>query len=123
MEMRMPLDRLFTTPEELDELIDLVHDQLFDLDDFVAQIGDTRVLDVRPTSKDFRKNRIVDQSFLTIFNIAELDIVDTERIGCYDFNVISYENGWLTIHTEVPLRFRIRVTALRLRYEVRSSDA
>jgi len=108
--------------EDLECLVDLIHDEYFDLDDVSFSEGDgtvtipyRRVFHGHP-GRLIRKWLLwrthevdVIRSVLTIRNVQHYEPDDRSCIGTYSFNTVSYESGTLLIACDPNLDLRVVV--------------
>lgn len=112
---------------ELPEIIDIFHDQWFDLNsiclcktNFTLDIPFQRV-NLIDKMKQFcsfmKKGTLVDHLWvLRINQVVCFKVKDTEKIGLYDFNEITYcpDNNLIRVLTGIPLEFAVKVNAFDL---------
>lgn len=97
-----------TSPEELHRVVDALHDTWFDLDglDFNREQG-------RVTLQFWKSPRHAGHgkpdAECVISGVREVAVKDTERVGLYDLNEITYQAGALRIKTGVPLDMTLLV--------------
>ena len=99
-----------TSANALDSVIDLIHDEYFELDD-VSFSKDQGVVTI-PYRRIFHGNpgRLIRnwlicrtyeldviRSILTVRNVREYEVDDRSHIGAYSFNTMSYDNRSLLI--------------------------
>lgn len=113
----------------LREVVDRIHDLWFDLQRIhfdktegilkidLLEEDHYRVVRSRP-NQDARADLE-----LRLAHVESVDIRDTERVGFYDVNSITYDPiaKKVTISTGIPLEFHVRVAALDL--ELRRGDS
>ena len=89
---------------ELASIIDRLHDRWFDLDDIRFDKPSATV------TIPFSQDRVQ----LVIHDANDLRVDDSENIGTYDFNTITYEPEYrrLSVLTGVPLKLEIEVDTL-----------
>jgi len=84
-------------PQSIEQIVSLVHDRWFDVEaiDYDAESG---VLEIPFSDLGYVRT-------LLIGCVQSVKIVDTERVGYYDFNSISYdaEMGLVRVSTGIPL--------------------
>jgi hypothetical protein len=126
----VPIHVQCSDPDKLGSLVDLVHDQWFDLEqitydpvrgEVAIPFAYRGVEDARADRKHLipRMRVPVYQAMLRVRNVTALEIKDTERIGTYEFNTVSYElNGILRIHGTIPLEVVMHVTELDASVEI-----
>jgi hypothetical protein len=96
------------SPESLGQINDALHDRWFDVEDVEFNKPARHVrLRFRDSAKAALNNLILD-----IGNVDELLLTETEGIGVYDFNRLTFlaPSGTLRVKTGVPLRFEMRVS-------------
>ena len=120
-----------TRSEEIKLLLDLVHDEFFELDD-IAYDSEKKILDI-PFARcfhwqNYRKVRewllwrvyevSVLRCLLRVHAVSEYKLLDSEKVGRYDFNLIRFYDGPSVIEFEtcIPLKFTAKVSELRLEY-------
>ncbi|HYJ78681.1 MAG TPA: hypothetical protein VEW03_03690 [Longimicrobiaceae bacterium] len=118
-------------PDELDRLVDLVHDQWFELDEITYDQARGEVT-IPFAHQAFEKTRgsgigrlfpgtrvSVHRAAVRVRSVTALEIRDTERIGTYQFNDFTYEpGGVLRVRSSIPLGLTIHVTRLDASVEV-----
>lgn len=107
-----------TWPGDLEQIVEVVHDAFFDLDDVIAQVGSTRTMRFfqGPSSKS------QEVGLLTINDVLRVDYVDRERIGFYDLNEFAWSEGCLKVLTGVPLDLTFFVQSLYLVLTMPTND-
>jgi len=118
-------------PDKIDEISDLIHDCLFDLDDvkFDAEQSCLRIKFRRP---DPNKAKVgggfwilknvelpVVQCFLNIHQVEDFSISDPVRIGTYMLTDLEYNGGdrTLSIISAQPLEIQVTVKAFEISVE------
>jgi hypothetical protein len=113
----------------LPEVVNRIHDFWFDLQrihfDETAGVLRIDLLD-EDHYRVLRSKPVQDARAdltLRLAHVESVDIRDTERVGFYDVNSITYDPNAkkVTISTGIPLEFHIRVSALDL--ELRRGDS
>lgn len=91
---------------DLAKATEILHDCWFDVDD-VSYNAQTRLLVVRFAEKQARLSKHIYDTELTVHAVASYEIVDTEKIGCYDLNRILFNPGdkRLKFDCNIPLKF------------------
>ncbi len=124
--------RIARSAGELDVLSGLIHDSWFDLAKLLHSKADrSMVIEIAIESWDkrlyedhrvlFRRIKVPYlKAFLTIYNVDDFEIRDTEKVGTYDINWIHYDssNGTVKFETGIPLFMEVRVENLDVRLEV-----
>jgi hypothetical protein len=103
--------------EQFDALLDLIHDWFFDVNStFGSQEGDRMQLDFRINARRFLDNDDTDRVLVTVFNIRAIEIYDSERVGFYDLNKITFDEKTQAVSfvTGIPLTFKLHVSHLRI---------
>jgi hypothetical protein len=117
--------------EDLGELLDLIHDQFFNVELIEPndKLKELRIMieveDVSQSQyarkgffiKEIKKP--VYECYLIIKNVINYSIVDTEKIGFYDINKILFDDkrNAIIIETCIPIHFEILVSAFELVFE------
>jgi hypothetical protein len=116
----------FNNIQEISQIENIVHDQSFDIEEihlkkdilsikFKKEYNDKKRL---KHNLFFYKKVIIpyEKCFLNIYNVKDYKIIDSEKIGIYDFNSINYiENmGKIIINTTIPIFFEINVSKLEI---------
>jgi hypothetical protein len=121
-----------TDKEGIDELLGLIHDEFFDVDQ-IEYSPSTEVLDI-PFYRCFHGvgGRVIKAGIfsrlyelpvlrchLRVCHAREYELIDTEKIGWYDFGTIEYDAGLgkISVETNVPLKLTIMVSSFHLEYE------
>ncbi|KPK83488.1 MAG: hypothetical protein AMJ81_08150 [Phycisphaerae bacterium SM23_33] len=114
-----------TSPDRLDALMDIVHDEAFELDDVtfspqqgIVEIPYRRIFHGAPSRtirnwlifKDIEVDVV--RAMLRIHHVSDFSFEDTERIGTYSFNIISYDGRQLKIVCCEPLELKMTVSRL-----------
>lgn len=112
---------------QFNELIELVHDEYFELADVkytaeqnMVQIPYRRIFHEGPLrlirNLFILKTYEVDviRSVLTIRNVKKLDIQDTAQIGTYSFNTIFYKDNDLYFRCEPGLELKMMVSQIAI---------
>lgn len=110
-------------------ITDLIHDRFFDLGK-VEFDGPKEVItipfeeekkELSVTLKNyilFRKVAIpLVRHYLRIYNVKNVIINDTEKIGSYDFNELVINGSKLAIKTGIPLEFEAEISDLQIEIE------
>jgi len=115
-----------TDPCHLPDVLDIIHDQWFEVQDIrfdedhaLVLIPFDRVEDTPPKKLlSFGRSSVSDTVpwVLEIRQAKRFDLHDTEQVGLYDFNEILYEpeKQLITITTGIPLDFTVEVSAFDL---------
>lgn len=102
-------------PGELLSVIDCIHDQWFELEYVLGQIGTQRSMrfarDSIGLSNNVTQGHVVT---MTILNVMGVVVIDTEHIGFYDVNILEYEPPLLRVITGVPLKLSFMVSSFHL---------
>ena len=100
---------------QLSELLDLIHDYWFNLDEIELN-RNTRsiIIFAAPTHAEL-KHRSAGRT-IVIKNAEELNIIDTEKVRDYDINEITFnvETCTLSITCGIPLKIDVRVSVLEI---------
>ena len=118
---------IITNTEHLDELIGLMHDEYFNLND-IKHIRDQQLVEIpyrrmfhggpcRVIRKIFGIKRIeveLIRSLLIIRNVKDYSYDDRARIGTYSFNTIEYNNNNLQIICCEDLELNMVVSGLEI---------
>jgi hypothetical protein len=119
-----------TKAEELDAVVAAIHDYWFDTDRIVFdELGSTLSFAFsRPPAGATdriiffpRKRRAGDvESFLRIRHVRRWIIDDTEGVGSYDFNEITFDSATMVLHitTGIPIGLTIEVEKLDVSVEI-----
>ncbi len=114
------------SPEDLNAIVNLVHDRYFLLDD-IAHDNDLHTVSIpfRSRSHINRDDAGPYRTPLTIVirNVVSFTVNDTERVKWYDFNTFRYDvkTAMLSISTGVPILITCKVSALHV--ELSGRDA
>jgi len=114
-----------TREDDLSSLNDFVHDSWFDLGKIKLDYN-SAILDIEFTREMFEERIPVSgwlvkkieipvfTCYLRFRNVINHEIIDTEKIGLYDFNLIEYDNSTkvVSVNTGIPLSFQILVRTL-----------
>jgi len=118
-----------TSPRQLDELLCMIHDEFFELDE-VRYHREQGVLDI-PYRRVFHdgpartvrqclvytvKEKDVIRSRFRIHNVGEFTVQDKARINTYAFNTLEYDpdTSEITVRCDPELRLRVRVSELQI---------
>ena len=119
-------------PEDLQVIIDVIHDSWFDVDDISYDKLERRVSfsfekkERSPASKEssklfFLKPYIdsITPAKLVFNNVEDFTVIDTEEVGSYDFDKVLWDEAKkkLTIETGVPISINMNVSNLDVRVE------
>lgn len=110
---------------EINQIENMLHDQSFDIEDIVFK---NSILSIKFKKKCvnkkilkqffFYKKIIIpyEKCFLNIYNVKDYKVIDSEKIGVYDFNSIDYleSKGKIIINTTIPIFFEIIVSKLEI---------
>ena len=109
----MPIYTVVKDPSKLSQVVDILHDRWFDLDQVLFDPQDC-VLTIPFSNESIPGSRRIRWSdffsrapgqgfecFLRIANVESYSVVDTEKVRFYDLNELTYE----------PEAKRIRITA------------
>jgi len=112
--------------QELYLIEDLIHDQSFDIEDVHLK---NHILSIKFKKKSSDKKRFkynffllkkiiipYEKCFLNIYNVIDYKLIDSEKIGIYDFNSIDYleSRGKIIINTTIPICFEINISKLEI---------
>ena len=105
-----------TDIKQLPELLDLIHDLWFNVETVILDSA-TRFVNFRvtPNRSDLDKTSFPGIT-ITVKNVEDLKIKDTERVRDYDVNEIKFdrETRTLKLTTGIPIEIIFRVTALEI---------
>ena len=118
-----------TNPRQLDELLCMIHDEFFELDE-VRYHREQGVLDI-PFRRVFHdgpartvrqclvytvKEKDVIRSRFRIHNVGEFTVQDKARINTYAFNTLEYDpdTSEITVWCDPELRLRVRVSEFKI---------
>ena len=118
-----------TNPRQLDELLCMIHDEFFELDE-VRYHREQGVLDI-PYRRVFHdgpartvrqwiiytvKEKDVIRSRFRIHNVGEFTVQDKARINTYSFNTLEYnpDTSEITVWCDPVLRLRVRVSEFKI---------
>jgi hypothetical protein len=104
-----------SSPADLVQATDAIHDLWFSLDEVLEQEGADRTLRLSKTVREAQLGPI--QVSMCIRHVYDLNVRDTERVGFYDVNELIFEPGLLTVTTGVPLVLQLKVHELALTLE------
>jgi hypothetical protein len=114
--MEIPLT--ISTPNELPCIVDALHDHWFDIDE-IASDPVAHTLQI-PFESEVQKSwfsfgrppKAPVKYLLTVRNVQQYQINDTQKIGRYDFNELLYDSdkGMIRVTTGIPLDFVIFVS-------------
>jgi hypothetical protein len=64
-------------------------------------------------------------AILRIENVSDYSLVDTEHVGLYPFNILVFDpsSQVITVLTDIPLRFSIRVKGFAITVEIGSDQS
>lgn len=114
-----------TSPDQLDALMGIVHDEHFELDDVtfspeqrIVEIPYRRIFHGAPSRtirnwlvfKDIEVDVV--RAMLRIHHVSDFSFEDSAGIGTYSFNTISYDERTLKIVCCEPLELRMTVSRL-----------
>jgi hypothetical protein len=120
-----------TDAEALGRVDDLIHDRWFDVD-AVAFDADRRVVTIPFDRPDETRAEVVAdwkvahrlsvprvRHRLSIHEAVDMRLSDTERIGRYDFDRLTYdaEAGTVAVRTNIPLELVVKVERLNVSVE------
>ena len=121
-----------SSPHEFGKLLDLIHDEFFDLDEVkydaeqgVVEIPYRRIFHGgrARTVKNRWLYRVVEvdvlRCILRVRNVENLEIRDDARIGSYAFNTLTYDEttGELLFECCEPCTLRMKVSGLAIENE------
>ena len=119
-----------TTPDQIVNLIDVMHDEYFDLDTVkynedaaTVKIPYKRVFHDGPhrVIRNFLIFRTIEvdviRSLLTIKYVKQFQVNDTAQINNYSFNNIIYDNGSITIRCEPDVELKLQVSDINIECE------
>jgi len=108
------------TDTGVDELLDLIHDYWFDLDEIKYDPA-AQQLKIPLSQKIQRKkskiltkdkNKLHPKRYIMLIKkVLDVEIVDSEKVGSYDINNIAYKTDTksIVINTGIPLKFGVNV--------------
>jgi hypothetical protein len=123
---------LINRPEEVEKIVNIIHDCWFDIDD-IDYRKNLSELNIRFEKKIiehcisenwllfFKKVTCpIIECFLKIHHVQRYDLHDSEGIGVYDFNTIEFDNEKQAIRilTGVPLDFFIKINQFEISVEI-----
>ena len=112
--------------QEISQIENIIHDQSFDIEEIHLKkdILSIKFKKERIDKKRLKQNRIFykkviipcEKCFLNIYNVEDYKVIDSEKIGIYDFNSIDYieSKGKIIINTTIPIFFEINVSKLKI---------
>ena len=105
---------IVTRPEQISDLLDVVHDLWFDVERIKFD-PEEKVVQIR-LERDQKKlesgsNETV---ILKIRNASQLLVNDTEKVGYYDLNEVKYQNGRVIITAGIPIDIQVEVGAFEI---------
>lgn len=118
-----------TNPRQLDELLCMIHDEFFELDEVrfhreqgVLDISYRRVFHDGPARTVRQwviytvKEKDVIRSRFRIHNVEEFTVQDKARINTYSFNTLEYnpDISEITVWCDPELRLRVRVSEFKI---------
>lgn len=118
----------FNDPKNLSQLNDFVHDCWFEIEDIELDQS-TRTASIRFLKEDLNETRIIKKCLflrkgvvpvieylLVIHDVVDYSLHDTEGIGRYDFNKVTYDphHQRLAIITAIPLDLEFTVSEFRI---------
>lgn len=114
-----------TEPDALGDLLDLIHDEFFDLDSVAYSPADRHVtIPYRRVSHGGPKRTVrnwlllrteqvhVVRSVLAVRNVLDCACQDRARIGTYSLNTVDYDGSTLMFRCEPDLDLTMEVTGL-----------
>ena len=104
-----------TEPQQIKSLLGLIHDWFFDVGKIIHnKTTNTVTIVFWENRKDFLKPK--NSIMLTIFNVKQIKIKDTENVGYYDLNKIIYDNATqiIKITCGIPLGVEIFTNGLMI---------
>jgi hypothetical protein len=119
-------------PKELRAVNSIIHDRFFDLET-LRYDAERRLVTVPFETEDDLRLRVawkfifvgglripIVKAVLSIANVVDCHINDTEEVGRYDFNELSFDAslGLLSVRTNIPLTIEIAVSALDVSVEL-----
>jgi arsenate reductase (thioredoxin) len=118
-------------PQDLGRVTYLIHDQWFNVAD-VAYDPEARTLTV-PFDREDRDAAVTERTgllfrlvripsfrwYLKFESVRDYEIIDTERVGTYDFNEVVYdeEKKRFSVETNIPLRMYVDVDDIHVLVE------
>jgi hypothetical protein len=120
---------VFNDPHHLGELHDIIHDRWFAIEDLTYKQSEARIdilFSAPPWIQKGEHGRFVEDRhaslvwwILSVHNVIDVAVEDTEKIGTYDFNVVRFDarKGIVSIETGVPAGIKVRVTAFLVTLE------
>jgi hypothetical protein len=110
------LPMTITSPNQLGDLLDLVHDRWFDAER-VALDKERKAVVIHLEEKKANLARGLKDGISLVINNAEaLAVNDTEKVRDYDINEIKFDaaSGRLIITGGIPITIEVKVTALNI---------
>lgn len=119
----------FADPQQIDELINFIHDEHFDVDKIqyrheekVVEIPFQRMFHNGPAKRIrdwffFKVNEVdVIRSRLLVNEVEEYKVDDPEQIGIYSFNIVKYdqENHLLLFQCEPDLVLKLKIAKFQI---------
>ncbi len=118
--------KIINNIEDISQIENMVHDQSFD----IAEIHLKKdILSIKFKKECIDKKRLkhnfffykkviipYEKCFLNIYNVENYKVIDSKKIGIYDFNSIDYleSKGKIIINTTIPMCFEINVSKLKI---------
>jgi hypothetical protein len=104
----MAIEILITNSRDIIRAVDQLHDLWLDVEaiDWDRQAQRVRIPFAERSEKLVARNY---EKWLVIESAQTLVIRDTEKVGFYDLNRISFKDGLLTLECGVPLKIEIGV--------------
>lgn len=104
----MAIEIILRTPTDIESAVDQLHDWLFDLD---AIEWDKQTHQIRIPFSEHKRRLAVGkyEKILVVVGVLNMEICDTEKIGFYDLNIVTFESRKLVFKSEVPLHFSVTV--------------
>ena len=109
--------------EEIERILECVHDQFFDMDeikyDKLSGTVSIQIPAYTRESKVVKRILFINiwestnfQSVLVFHNVTDLEISDRAEIGEADINIIVQENDWLIVKCGIPVEIKMRVESV-----------
>lgn len=100
-------------PEQLDRLVDLIHDDWFWTSD-VSIVDDLSRVDIPLYAEADVRTPIHPKSHLVVMDVLSIELSDEARIGAVDINELSYSDGKVILDSGFPVQVEFRVTRLNI---------
>ena len=99
----------------INEITDFIHDCWFDIDKIVFE-QESRTLKIFFVKDEDTSKKVFSEYCLNFFSVVSYKIVDSEKIGLYDFNKLIYNPMLheIAILTGVPIDIRIKIEEFKI---------